>query len=118
MALSPWPTSPVALATATTTLKQVLPATLTDERVQQLGSTSSAVIEDFAPGAPQNVKDQCVEMYAGYLAEARQSPLVEISAGTLDLKYAENRANHSGAFRLCGAAGLLTRWKIRRAGAI
>ena len=118
MALSPWPTSPVALATATTTLKQVLPAGLTDERVQQLGATASAVIEDYAPGAPQNVRDQCTEMYSAYLADARQSPLQEIEAGTIKLKYADNRSNHAGAFRLCGAAALLTRWKVRRAGAI
>ena len=118
MALSPWPTTPAAQAAAVTILKQVLPSTLTDERVAQLGATASAVVEDFAPAGPQNVRDQCVEMYAGYIASARQSPLTELKAGSIDLKYEDNRPNLSNAFRLCGAHGLLTRWKVRRGGVV
>ena len=118
VALSPWPTDAVELAAAVTILKQVLPPALTDERVAQLGATASAVVEDFAPAGPQNVRDQCVEMYAGYIAAARQSPLTEVSAGSIDLKYEDTRPNLSNAFRLCGAHGLLTRWKVRRGGVV
>ena len=115
MALSPWPTSPVALASATTILKQVLSGNLTDARVQQLGSTASAVVEDYAPSAPTAVRDQALEMYAGYLAQARTGPVTKIDAGKIML---ERMTNHAGAFRLCGAAGLLGHWRIRRAGTV
>lgn len=118
MALSPWPTGAPEIAAAVTILKQVLPATLTDERVAQLGATAAAVIEDYAPAGPQNVRDQCVEMFAGYVAAARLSPLTELKAVSIDLKYEDTRPNLSNAFRLCGAQGLLTRWKVRRGGVV
>ena len=123
MALSPWPSSPVALTAATRILKQVLPDNLTDERVQQLGAVGAALVEDYAPASPQAVKDQCVEMIAGYLAESAGGGFGAVRSESINLDSSvilqtDRVSNHAAAFRNCGAAGLLTRWKIRRAGAI
>lgn len=115
VALSPWPTTPAALQKAIDCLKQVLPDSLTDDRVARLGATASAVVEDYAPLAPQNCRDSAVEMYAGYLAQSNTGPTTKLDVGTVSI---ERSINHQAGFRLCGAAGLLTRWKIRRAGAI
>ena len=115
MALSPWPTSPVALATATATLKQVLDPSLDDARVQSLGATAAALVEDYAPGAPQAVKDTAVELIAGYLSQSDYGAIRKQTIESIDLEFV---TNHSAMFRNCGAAGLLTRWKVRRAGAI
>ena len=113
--LSPWPSTPVALQKATECLRQVLPAELDDTRIQRLGATAAAMVEQYAPMAPQPVRDQAVEMYAGYLVQARTGPITKLEVGNISM---ERQVNHAAAFRLCGAAGILTRWKVRRAGVI
>ena len=115
MALSPWPTSPAALATATATLKAAIGEDLDNARVQQLGSMASSRIEREAPRAPQAVKDEAVIRYAGYMVDGAFGAVESESIGDGSVTYQRNNA---GAFRLCGASGLLAPWKIRRAGRI
>ena len=115
MALSPWPTSPVALTNATATLKAAIGDDLDDSRVQALGSTAAARVEKEAPGAPQAVRDEAVIRFAGYLADGSFGTVHAESSGPFSTTLAPN---HAGAFRLCGAYGLLAPWKVRRAGAI
>ena len=65
MALSPWPTSPAALRDATATLKASLGADLDDARVQALGCAAAALVERYAAGAPQAIKDEAVTRTGG-----------------------------------------------------
>ena len=113
--LSPWPTTPAAMEKAVNCLKQVLPANLDGPAIKRLGAMASEHVEGYAPGAPQCVRDQAVELFAGYIAQSRTGPINKLGLANVNI---ERSTNHAAAFRLCGAAGLLTRWKVRRAGAI
>ena len=115
MALSPWPTSPVALTNATATLKAQIGEDLDDARVQALGSTAAALVERYAPGAPPAVKDEAVIRCAGWLREAPSSGARREDTGDISTAWTPNM---TGALRSSGAMGLLTAWKVRRAGVI
>lgn len=113
--LSPWPTTPAALTAALACLRQVISES-DDERLGRLGAAASAHVERCAPDAPQAVKDQAVEMLAGYMAQAaRTGSTMKIDTGSVSI---ERTTNHAAMFRNSGAAGLLSPWKVRRAGAI
>ena len=113
--LTPWPRLTSEVDAAVECLRQVLPDSLNDARIKRLGATASAHVERYANRAPQNVKDQAAELFAGYLSQARTGPVTKITLANLDI---ERMTNHAAMFRNCGAAALLSPWKIRRGGAI
>ena len=115
MALSPWPTTPAALTTATATLKASLGADLDDARVKALGSAAAALVERYAAGAPQAIKDEATIRTAGYLAEQPAPALYAEQEGDVSKRHA---TTHVSAIRHSGAMALLSPWKVRRAGAI
>lgn len=116
MALSPWPTSPVALTNATATLKEAIGgADLADSRIQSVGAAAAELVEEYAPGAAQALKDEAVVRCAGWLAEQPGAAIRSESVGDISTSYA---TNNMSALRHSGAMALLTRWKVRRAGAI
>lgn len=117
MALSPWPTSPVAKATAIARLKAAIEgrAAESDAEADALGAMAAARVEREAPGAPQAVKDEATIRYAGYMAQADYGTVRKETIGPLDR---EHVTNHAAAFRLSGAYGVLSPWKVRRAGVI
>ena len=87
-----------------------------DAVANALGEAAAAMVENYAPGAPQPIKDEALIRFAGYLAGADYGGIVsETSVASAQVEYV---TNHSAMFRNSGAAGLLTNWKIRRAGAI
>lgn len=86
-----------------------------DEAANTLGAAASAMVEQYAPGAPQSVRDEATVRMAGYLAQSDFGSVVKESIGPQDVEYA---VNHANAFRNSGAAGLLSRWRVRRAGAV
>ena len=115
MALSPWPTSPAALANATATLKASLGADLGDARVHALGSAAAALVERYAAGAPQAIKDEAATRTAGYLAEQPAAALYSEQIGDVQRRHA---TTHVSALRHSGSMALLSPWKMRRAGTI
>ena len=117
MALTPWPspTATVALTAATATLKAALGGDLEDARVQALGSVASALVEDYAPSAPQAVRDEAVIRTSGWLKEQPSAAVRSHSEGPMTLGYT---TSHMSALRHSGSMALLTAWKVRRAGAI
>ena len=116
VALSPWPSTPVALANATATLKAAVQGVAEDDaRAAALGEAASAMVEQYAPGAPQALKNEALLRHAGYLAQADFGSIVKESIGPRDVEFATNHAN---AWRNSGAAALLSRWRVRRAGTI
>ena len=111
MALSPWPTSPVALATATAALRAAT-GIRDDATAQRLGAVAAARVENYAPMAPGPIKDEAVIRFAGYL---RQQPSVirSLKAGSVELDYAVT--GFVRPFVNCGAKGLLAPFVRRRA---
>lgn len=113
--LAPWPTTPAALAAATACLKAAIGPDLTDERVQALGSTAAALVERFAPNAPQPIRNEATIRTAGWLAEQPAAAIRSESVGDVETAYAPT---HTSALRHSGGMALLSPWKIRRAGVI
>ena len=115
--LSPWPSSPVALANAVARLKAVIAgrAALSDDDAAHLGAVASALVEQYAPGAPAALKNEAVIRAAGYLAG---SDFGAVAAEEMGPQKTEYSTNHAAMFRNSGAAALLSRWRVRRAGKI
>ena len=107
--LSPWPsaTALVALERARNALRKAIGGTPSvaedpnavppvvvavlglpdDETIDRLGAVASARVENYAPMAPQVVRNEATIRYAGYL---RQQPSVirSLKAGAVELDYA------------------------------
>ena len=85
-----------------------------DAEVQRLGAAVALKIEEYAADAPDAAKDAAVIRGAGWLKDT-QGAVGEVTIGPMSSK---RPANSAAWFLHSGAASLLTRWKIRRAGAI
>lgn len=69
----------------------------------------------YAPDAPAAVQREAIVRFAGYLAQSDFGGIAKESIGPREVEYV---ANHAAMFRNSGAAGLLARWRVRRAGAV
>lgn len=117
MALSPWPTSPVALRTATNTLRiafglasEADDAAFSAESlsIQRSAGAVAAKIENYAPNAPQAAKDEAVIRAVAWL---RDTIGAERFTGVQNLDL-EAAPVHSGPwFRQSGAMSLLSSWR-------
>lgn len=82
----------------------------------RLLATSTALVERYAPGAPEAVQNEAVIRMAGWLIE---TPAGGIRSETIgDVRTGFEAGRSLGALRHSGAMGLLSPWKVRRAGAI
>ena len=113
--LSPWPSSEGARVLAAQHLCEALDGGLADDRVDALGATAAALVERYAPAAPQAVRDEAVIRTAGYLADQPAASLTMMTLGPMTHQFAPARQS---ALRHSGAMALLSPWKVRRAGAI
>ena len=119
--LSPWPdTSNNQLAISV--LKDAIQPGASNDVIERLGQVASAMVEKFAPSAPDSVRSEALIRFAGYLIEAgkndfgaTRSDLKDIGDIKLSNEYV---TNHGMAFRHSGAMALLAPWKVRRAGSI
>ena len=119
MALSPWPNAGTQARTVSIAkLKRRVSglSSADDETISELGEVAASVISEYAPGAPQAVKDEAAIRYVGYIAQAPPGAIQKIVLPDIDIEF--RQAPPASAFQLSGARALLTRWKIRRAGAI
>ena len=85
------------------------------ERPGELLAVALAMVEQYAPAAPDVLKTEAVIRFAGYLA---QSDFGTIRSETIGPRTIDYVVNHGPIFRNCGAAALLTKYRVRRAGAI
>ena len=85
------------------------------ERATRLLPVAVQIVTDYAPHAPEVLRDEATIRFAGYLA---QSDYGTVRSETLGPMTVERVVNHAAAFRNSGAAMLLTGHKRRRAGAI
>ena len=81
----------------------------------QLLATATALVEREAPLAPEAVANESVVRFSGYLAQSDFGTIRKEGIGPRDVEYV---VNHAAMFRNCGAKGLLSPYKIRRASAI
>ena len=125
MALVPWPptTSAAARTAAANRLSAAVggrtlaaDSTVDMDATNSLGEAAAAMVEDYAPGAPQPLKDEALIRFAGYLAQSDFGTVIKESG--LPGHEAEYVTNHANAWRNSGAGMLLTRWRVRRAGTI
>ena len=90
-------------------------ASLTDDRAAALGETASALVERFAPDAPQAVKNEAVIRIAGWIRAREPKPVQAVTLNSgfrLDFRerfFAPNAMTNSGA------RSLLLPWRVRRA---
>ena len=116
MSLSPWParTAAVSFAEAILVLGEALGED-NDHVTARLGATAAALVQRFAPDAPQAIKDEAVIRTAGWL---RQAPTYGVRSETEGEIRAAFSPAMTGPLRTSGAMSLLSPWKVRRAGAI
>ena len=116
--LSPFPptTSAAARTAAITLIKsQCGGRAVADDIACRLGEAAAELVEGYAPSAPQSLKNEACIRWCGYAAQAQFGQVSQMSAGSLQQSFA---ATNADAFRRSGAAGLLTRYRVRRARAI
>jgi len=121
VALSPWPTTPVATANAIATLRANVAgsAGAVDEaqlveRLRLLGAAAAALVEAYAADAPESIKDTATIRCAGWLAQAPAGGQRREDTGDVGTVYSPAM---TGALAASGAKALLSPWRVRRAGA-
>ena len=85
------------------------------DRAGRVLPVAQRTVEDYAPNAPDELKDEAVYRFGGYLLGSDYGAVRQETVGSLTIEY---NLNHAAAFRNSGAAALLTRHKRRRAGHI
>lgn len=73
----------------------------------------TALVDRYAPDAPNAVSNEAAIRTAGWLAEAPAGGQTSETTGDLSTRYA---AASQSALRHSGAMALLTIWKLRRGG--
>ena len=113
--LSPWPTVAAEVATAVAVLEGALPDGAPAAR---LGPVGSALVEEYASGAPPEIKSESVIRISAWLFQ--RSPGVRAQSVRLGGAVAleSTFAAATGALSNSGAKSLLAPWRVRRAGAI
>ena len=76
---------------------------------------AAALVERYAPAAPDAISNEAAIRVAGWLAEAPASGARTETIGDVTTGWSPNM---TGALRASGAMGLLSPFKARRAGAI
>ena len=90
-------------------------SSLNDDRVASLGETASAVVERFAPDAPQAVRNEAVIRVAGWMHARRPNPLQSIALSSGMRMDFRERFFAPNAMTNSGARSLLMPWRVRRA---
>ena len=84
-------------------------------RAERILPVAAQMVLDYAPTAPTALLNEAVIRISGYLAQSDYGGIVSEEIGPKRVTYAER---HGSAFRNSGAAALLTRHKVRRAGSV
>ena len=82
-------------------------------RLDRMLLVASEVVERYAPNAPTVIQNEAAIRFVGYLSQADYGTVRSESVGERSVEYG---MNHAPAFRNCGAAMLLSPYKVRRAG--
>ena len=100
----------------TLTAVELAEALTTDQALAvRLHGVAVALVERYAPKAPEAVQNEAVIRAAGWLHEQPPAGVRIETIGDEAFEYAPAMV---GALRHSGAMALLSPWKVRRAGAI
>ena len=88
----------------------------TDYEIARLAGAASARIERYAPNAPDDAKNEALIRLASWIRDARGARFVEGVGEGMNISTPPE--NQSRAFRLSGAMGLLSQWRVRGAGVV
>ena len=81
----------------------------------RLLAVATALVERFAPDAPEAIQNEAAIRVCGWLAHTAPGSIAQVTTGPRTTEYA---VGQKGALRHSGAMSLLSPWKVRRAGAI
>ena len=81
----------------------------------RLLEVAKALVERYAPAAPEAVQNEAAIRCAGWLFEQPSGAITRESQGEISTSYA---IASMSALRHSGAMGLLSVWKVRRGGVI
>ena len=95
------------------TLRQAL--SVHPAEAERILPVAKALVERYAPGAPDEMQNEAVIRTAGWLCEQPGAAIRSESTGDIETAYAPSMMS---ALRHSGAMALLSPWKIRRAGVI
>ena len=84
---------------------------------ERLINVGSALVENYAPTAPQSVKNEAVIRVSGALVQSDFGGIASESLGDRTVSYFSQPAGGWSPLRKSGAMGLLSPWRVRRAGA-
>ena len=87
---------------------------LSDDRIAALGEAASALVERFAPDAPQAIRNEATIRAAGWMHAREPRPVQAISLDTVRIDFRE-RFFAPNALVNSGARSLLQPWRVRRA---
>ena len=119
MALTPWPKFEPELTTAVESLAAAAFGDSVKDRLQaqRLGPVAADLVEKYSPHAPQAIRNEAVILVVAWLGSQTSgvNPGMEIRIGNVTMNRRRYRGEIS-ALRHSGAMGLLSAWKVRRAG--
>ena len=123
MALTPWPESDWALDRAIGTVGRELGLnsmiSAEREKVVRFGAVASAMVERYAPDAPEIIRDEALLRCAGWLKGTPAAlPLNSLRVGPITIRRGPGMNQYVSALRNSGAMAILAPWKRRRAGVI
>ena len=111
--LTPWPAANTqALAAARTCLKNAI-GEADDSVIDRLGPTAAALVERYAPSAPQAVKSEAVIRAAGWLNSQSAGSIRREDIGDVSTSYAPSM---TGVLLHSGCKSLLFAWRVKTAG--
>ena len=120
--LSPVPTDPADLDAAVDLLAraigigQVRPLSADDAAdAERVMTVASALVERYAPTAPQSAKNEAVIRCAGALIQSDFGGIASESIGDRTVSYTMQPGGGWSPLRRSGAMGLLAPWRVRRA---
>ena len=104
----------MALTTAITLLGAALVET-DEAKIRRWGEAASALVEKYAPAAPQSLRNEATIRTAGWLSQQPMAAIRSTSVGELSIDFVVSSLS---ALRHSGSMGLLSPFKIRRGGCI
>ena len=81
----------------------------------RLLAVATALVERYAPDAPDAISNEAAIRSAGWLADQPSAAIRSETEGDISTDYSPSQMS---ALRHSGAMALLSPWKVRRAGAI
>lgn len=113
--LVPYPpaSSVMGRATARTCIREAVDVDLTDSRIDALAQMASDLIQNYAPDAPQSLKNEGALRIIGRAVEQPGASRREQRIGEISAAYAPSL---TGMLHHAGVKSLLSPWRQRRAG--